>query len=187
LGVIILKKQVICSVLGATILFTGIAPQASAAESINKEGISTESINVVAYDSDYIMNKVKNLENGFGTALPYKEGIVQVPAGYKYSIEINPDTNQSFYKIKASREKRGIKKWAIVNAFRYGGEVFGIVTDVVSDAAAKYIRNNSGKIADAVDDAGELAHGAIYQSLLSAGVPTSIARNIAWAIDTFLL
>ena len=29
--------------------------------------------------------------------------------------------------------------------------------------------------------------GEIYQALLSAGVPTFYARNIAWAIDAFLL
>ncbi|UTR13549.1 hypothetical protein MM221_13045 [Salipaludibacillus sp. LMS25] len=62
-----------------------------------------------------------------------------------------------------------------------------IVLDVVPPATAKYIRKNTGKIANAIDKASSLLHGEIYQALLSAGVPTSIARNIAWAIDAFLL
>ncbi|WP_313533251.1 hypothetical protein [Exiguobacterium sp.] len=54
--------------------------------------------------------------------------------------------------------------------------------DVVSLATAKYIKKNSGKIANASD----LLRGAIYQSLLKADVPKAIVRNIAWAIDVFL-
>ncbi|GGI42653.1 hypothetical protein GCM10010896_19490 [Mammaliicoccus stepanovicii] len=45
----------------------------------------------------------------------------------------------------------------------------------------------SNSIADAIEDAGAMIHGEIYQSLLSAGVPQTYATNIAWAIDTFLL
>lgn len=78
-----------------------------------------------------------------------------------------------------------MKKSAIVFAFRYGGNALSTVLDVVSESTAKYVKKNSGKIADAIEDAGEMIHGEIYQALLSAGVPITYARNIAWAIDAF--
>jgi hypothetical protein len=80
-----------------------------------------------------------------------------------------------------------LKKWAIVNGFRYGGKALGTVLDVVTPATAKYVRKNSGKIADAIDSAGSMIHGEVYNALLSAGVPTTYARNTAWSIDAFLL
>lgn len=107
--------------------------------------------------------------------------------GYIATVVTNPDTNISFYKIERDFQTFGLKKTAIVAAFRYGGKALSTVLDVVSDDTADYVRKNSGKIADAIEEASEMIHGEIYQSLRDAGVPTFYARNIAWAIDGFLL
>lgn len=179
-----MKNQVIASILCATVLVGSVSPNFQAfAEETN----SNETTHLVAYDMNYIEDMLKDLNNDFALALPYKEGNVELPLGYSYSVVTNPYTNQSFYKVERNITTYGLKKFAIVNAFRYGGKALGTVMDVVSPATAKYIKKNSGKIADAIDDAGAMIHGEIYQSLLDAKVPTTIARNIAWAIDAFLL
>lgn len=112
---------------------------------------------------------------------------VDLPSKYKASIVTNPETGQRFLKIPAMYEERGIKKAALVSAFRHGGRALATVLDVVSPATATYIRRNSAKIANSLDKAAHMLHGEIYQALLAGGIPNPHARNIAWAIDKFLL
>ncbi|UXU84863.1 hypothetical protein MUA77_05595 [Mammaliicoccus sciuri] len=183
-----MKKHLITA-LGVSIILSGVSTSfmqnASAKENISSNVKTQESDEQIAYDENFILNELKGSQ--FAIALPIKEGTVKVPKGYTSSVVTNPETNQSFYKIKYTTQFYGLKKSAIVYSFRYGGKGLSTVLDVVSKDTAKYVRKNSGKIADAIDDAGAMIHGEIYQSLLSAGVPQTYARNIAWAIDAFLL
>lgn len=183
-------KKSIVAMLSASIIFsgvsTGISNKVFAEELIETPTIEKMQNNVIAYDEKTVLEHLEE-STVFAIALPYKEGVVQVPEGYTTTVVTNPETNESFYKIEAEMQTYGLKKKAIVLAFRYGGDALGTVLNVVSDDTAKYIKKNSGKIADAIEDAGEMIHGEIYQALLSAGVPTFYARNIAWAIDAFLL
>lgn len=141
--------------------------------------------NRITYDENYILEKSQGSE--FAIALPQKEKIIEVPNGYKTSVVTNPETNQSFHEVESEIQPYGLKKSAIVYAFRYGGNVLSTVLDTFSNGTAKYVKKIPKKIADAIEDAGLMINGEIYQSLLSAGVPTTYARNIAWAIDAFLL
>lgn len=183
-----MKKQLITA-LSASIILSGISTgfiqSASAKENISSQVQTQQNENQIAYDENFILEKLQGSE--FAIALPQKEGIVEVPNGYVSSVVTNPETNQSFYKVESEIQPYGLKKSAIVFAFRYGGNALSTVLDVVSESTAKYVKKNSGKIADAIEDAGEMIHGEIYQALLSAGVPITYARNIAWAIDAFLL
>lgn len=183
-----MKNKLVVSVLGVSILVGGMAPslQVLAAEPAPTVEMTQPTL-PVAYDEQFIVDLLDNSDLNYSVALPYKEGQVQVPEGFTYSVVTNPYTNQSFYKIERGFAYYGFKKFAIVNAFRYGGKALSVVMDVVSPATAKYIKKNSGKIANAIDGASDMLHGAIYQSLLKADVPKAIARNIAWAIDAFLL
>ncbi|MFG6115554.1 hypothetical protein [Thalassobacillus devorans] len=185
-----MKKPMI-SLISASIIFSGFSPSltnvVSAEEHDNNPSVNVEQQKEgIAYDEKTISDKLRETST-FALVLPYKEGIVEVPEGYVVSLITNPQTNLSFYKIESQVQVQGLKKTAIVYAFRYGGKALSTVLDVVSDSTAKYVKKNSGKIADAIDDASTMIHGEIYQSLLSAGVPTFYARNIAWAIDAFLL
>ena len=182
-------KKTLITMLSATIIFSGVSVGVSEkAFAGERSGISSvvEKEQTVAYDEETVLAGLEGTTI-FALALLYKEGIVEVPEGYLASVVTNPETNQSFYKIEAEMQTFGLKKTAIVYAFRYGGKALGTVLDVVSDSTATYVKKNSGKIADAIDDASDLLYASIYQSLLSAGIPTFYARNIAWAIDTFLL
>lgn len=183
-----MKNKLVMSVLGVSILVGGLAPslQVLAEESSPSAEVAPQTL-PIAYDEQYIVNVLDNSDLNYSVALPYKEGEVQVPEGFTYSVVTNPYTNKSFYKIERGFATYGFRKLAIVSAFRYGGKALSVVMDVVTPTTAKYIKKNSGKIADAIDDASDMLHGAIYQSLLRADVPKSIARNIAWAIDAFLL
>lgn len=121
-------------------------------------------------------------------AIPLKDGdTLNLPSSYDAEIVTNPETGQKFVKIPARVSEFGLKKTAIVNAFKYGGTHLATVLEVVSPATATYIRANSLKIATAIESASVMLHGDILQALISAGVPITIARNIAWAIDKFLL
>lgn len=97
-----------------------------------QESINEDIVNVVAYDKDYIEEMLKEHDGNFVMPLPYKEGSVEVPLGYSYSIVTNPYTDQSFYRVERNITTYGFKKFAIVNAFRYGGKALSIVLDVVS-------------------------------------------------------
>ena len=183
-------KKLIPATLSATILVSGLsvgfANTAFAKNDTQVSPITLEQTEKTAYTEDYILKRMENTE-GFALVLPYKKGNIEVPEGYISTLVTNPDTGRSFYKIDRAIQTYGVKKTVIVAAFRYGGKALSVVLDVVTDDTAKYVRKNSGKIADAIDDAGEMIHGEILQSLLSAGVPKFYARNIAWAIDAFLL
>lgn len=178
-----MKKSLI-AVLSASIIFSGVSTGFSN-KALAEEPVVSSSVVEVAYDEQTVLAQLEG--SSFPVALLYKEGIIETPEGYVSSVVTNPETNQSFYKVEAEMQTFGLKKTAIVYAFRYGGRALSTVLDVVSDSTATYVRKNSGKIADAIDDASAMIHGEIYQSLLSAGVPTTYARNIAWAIDAFLL
>lgn len=179
-------KKTLISAMGATLLFTGFGFSDTTFAQEQNIPLAESQQNEVAYTKEFILKQLENTEE-FALVLPYTAGSIELPEGYISTLVSNPDTNLSFYKIENEIQTIGFKKTAIVWAFRYGGEALGIVMDVVNDDAADYIRKNSGKIADAIEDASDMVYGAIYQSLLSAGVPTAIARNIAWAIDAFLL
>ncbi|KNE19242.1 hypothetical protein [Virgibacillus pantothenticus] len=183
-------KKVLVSGLCASLLvanFAGTSALAATKEHSTQTEVTTSVNKEVSYDQEFINKKLLEISEGFALPLPYKEGDVEVPEGYSVSVVTNPVTNQSFYRINPVVQTYGLKKWAIVNAFSYGGKALSTVLDVVSDSTAKYIKKNSGKIADAIDHAGEMLHGEIYQALLAGGVPNPYARNIAWAIDAFLL
>lgn len=132
-------------------------------------------------------NKVKNDKFHSHAILLKAEDTVNLPPSYNAEIVTSPETGQKFLKIPAQYSERGLKKAAIVSAFRYGGPHLATVLDVVSAPVATYIRKNSLKIATAIDSASVMTEGAIIQSLISAGVPSTTARTITWAITTFLL
>lgn len=186
-------RKLLASSLCVSLIITGFAE--TSAFAATKEGYTSTQVTTnfdnqkvkIAYDKAFIIEELNNSTGEFDLVLPYQEGDIIVPEGYNTTLITNPETQQSFYRISSEYQTFGLKKWAIVNAFRYGGKALSTVLDVVSPATAKYIKKNSGKIADAIDSAGAMIHGEIYQALLSAGVPTSYARNIAWAIDAFLL
>lgn len=183
-------KKVLISGVCASLIFSSFAatPAFAAKEDVTSPKVSIEkSESNIAYSQEHIKELLNQSSSQFDLVLPYKEGVIKVPEGYTSTLITNPYTNESFYRIGSQFQTFGLKKWAIVNAFRYGGKALSTVLDVVSDSTATYIRKNSGKIADAIDDASAMIHGEIYQALLSAGVPTFYARNIAWAIDAFLL
>lgn len=134
-----------------------------------------------------IQEKIKS-EKFIAHAIPLADDdVIDVPQYYNTAIVVNPETGQKFLKIPPRYSERGVKKVAIVNAFKHGGKHLAVVMDVVSPATAKYIQQNSLKIANTINNASAMIHGEIYQALLAAGVPTTTARNIAWAIDAFLL
>ena len=56
------------------------------------------------------MDLLDNSDLNYLVALPYKEGQVQVPEGFTYSVVTNPYTNQSFYKIEREFAYHGFKK-----------------------------------------------------------------------------
>ena len=188
-------KKFLVSSLCASFILTGVVGTSGTFAATKEGDTSTQVITTtldnqevkVAYDKEFIIEELKNSSGNFDLVLPYKEGNIEVPKGYHTILITNPETQQSFYRISSEYQTFGLKKWAIVNGFRYGGEALSVVLDVVSPDTAKYVKKNSGKIADAIDSASEMLHGEIYQALLSAGVPTFYARNIAWAIDAFLL
>lgn len=121
-------------------------------------------------------------------AIPLKaEDNVNLPSSYNAEIVISPETGQKFLKIPAQYSERGLKKTAIVSAFRYGGPNLAKVLGVVSAPVGTYIKKNSLKIATAIDAASAMTEGGIIQALISAGVPSTTARTITWAITTVLL
>ena len=187
-----MRKFLISSLCSSLIItgFGGMPTFVMANEGYNSMQVATNSGNQkvkISYDEEFIIEELNNNFGEFDLVLPYKEGDIKVPEGYNVTLITNLETQQSFYRISSEFQTFGFKKWAIVNGFRYGGKALSIVLDVVTPDTAKYIRKNSEKIADAIDSASVMLHGEIYQALLSAGVPTFYARNIAWAIDAFLL
>lgn len=148
---------------------------------------STMSANAKEINEASLSSKIKN--DKFNThVVPLKaEDTVNLPSSYNATIITNPETGQRFIKIPAKVAEFGLKKTAIVSAFRYGGPNLALVLDTVSPAVATYIKNNSLKIATAIDSASFMAEGEIMQALISAGVPSTTARTITWAITSVLL
>ncbi|WP_296402644.1 hypothetical protein [Psychrobacter sp.] len=148
---------------------------------------SAINVNAKEINENSLSSQIKN--DRFHTRIiPLQaEDTVNLSSSYNATIITSPETGQRFLKVPAQVSEYGLKKAAIVIAFRYGGPNLALVLDTVSPAVGTYIKNNSLKIATTIDGVSYMAEGSIMQALISAGIPSTTARTITWAITTVLL
>lgn len=83
---------------------------------------------------------------------------------------------------------RGVKKYAVVFALRYGGDLLGKIVGILSDKNGKLVVKYADELADALERFEDSVEANLVNfMIMELGFSSSSVRSIAWAICQFAL